>query len=166
MEQSLDPVCLNNALIRNFWDIGHGMRHISEGKGSQKRILILLLEAGPITQRELTRRLGIQPGSASEVIGKLEAAGLLLRKPSKQDHRTADIVLTEAGSAAAREALAQREARHQKMFACLSEEEKHTLLALLETVNAHWRAQYRCGRDGQTGEEPAGPRSGAPAKEG
>ena len=63
----------NNKLIWNLRDIGHTMRHISEGKGSQKRVLITLRETEGMTQRELTRRLDIQPGSVSEVIGKLEA---------------------------------------------------------------------------------------------
>lgn len=133
----------NSKLIRNFWDIGHTMRHISEGKGSQKRILMLLKENRNITQRELTGHLGIQPGSASEVIGKLEAAGLILRTPSQTDHRTTDVRLTEAGEAAAQAAYEKREQRHQEMFACLSEEEKRTLLGLLERINLSWSRQYR-----------------------
>ena len=59
-------------LIINLRDINHVMRSLYEGKGSQKRILIVLNEVGNITQRELTERLGIQPGSVSEVIAKLE----------------------------------------------------------------------------------------------
>lgn len=46
----------DNKLIWNFRDIGHTMRRISEGKGSRKRVLILLLENRGITQCELTRR--------------------------------------------------------------------------------------------------------------
>lgn len=134
---------INNKLIRNFWDISHTMQRISEGKGSQKRILMLLKENGDITQRELTEYLGIQPGSASEVIGKLEAAGLILRTPSQTDRRTMDICLTQAGQTAASEAYEKREQRHQKMFACLSEEEKQTLLELLEKINMSWNQQYR-----------------------
>ena len=133
----------NNKLIRNFWDISHTMRQISEGKGSQKRILMLLKENRGITQRELTEHLGIQPGSASEVIGKLEAAGLILRTPSQEDRRTTDIRLTEAGEPAAGEAYEKRQQRHQAMFSCLSEEEKGTLLGILEKINASWNQQYR-----------------------
>ena len=133
----------NNDLIWNLWDIGHTMRHISEGKGSQKRVLMTLQESGGMTQRELTEILGIQPGSASEVIGKLEAVGFLVRNPSEADRRTADIRLTEAGETAAVEALARRRERHQQMFACLSEEEKETLLHLLEKINADWDSKYR-----------------------
>lgn len=147
MPMQYQPFDINNQMIRNFWDISHTMRQISEGKGSQKRILMILKENREITQRELIRHLGIQPGSASEVIGKLEAAGLILRTPSQTDHRTADIRLTEAGEAAAGEAYAKREQRHQEMFACLSEGEKQTLLGLLEKINMSWSQQYRkCGQ--------------------
>ena len=47
-----------------------------------------------MTQKALTARLGVQPGSASEVLNKLEQAGLILRTPSETDHRTTDIHLT------------------------------------------------------------------------
>ena len=143
MLQHYESFDMNSKLIRNFWDISHTMRHISEGKGSQKRILMILKENRDITQRELTEYLGIQPGSASEVIGKLETAGVILRTPSRTDRRTTDLHLTEAGEAAASEAYAKREQRHQEMFSCLSEEEKQTLLALLETINLSWNQQYQ-----------------------
>lgn len=138
----------NNKLIWNFRDIGHIMRHISEGKGSQKRILILLNEAGIITQRELTKRLGIQPGSVSEVLAKLEAMELITRSLSETDHRTVDLQLTETGKELAKEASSQREARHQEMFSCLSEEEKATLLDLLEKVNLDWKDRFRENKEG------------------
>ena len=133
----------NNKLIWNFRDIGHTMRQISEGRGSQKRILILLRETEGMTQKELTARLGVQPGSASEVLNKLEQAGLILRTPSETDHRTTDIRLTPDGEALAKEASAKRAERHEQMFAVLSEEEKDALIALLERVNAHWDQVYR-----------------------
>lgn len=138
--ESLDK---NNKLVWNLRDIGHTMRHVSEGRGSQKRILMFLKEFGDITQSELTQRLRIQPGSASEVIGKLETAGLLGRTPSETDRRTTNISLTEVGKAAAEDAALQREERHQQMFANLSEEEKDILLHLLEKVNADWDTKYR-----------------------
>ena len=133
----------NNKLIWNFRDIGHTMRQISEGRGSQKRILILLLETAGMTQKELTARLGVQPGSASEVLNKLEQAGMILRTPSETDRRTMDIRLTPDGEAAAKEASAKRAERHEQMFAVLSAEEKADLIALLEKINAHWTRLYR-----------------------
>lgn len=143
MKHRYETLDKNHKLVWNLRDIGHTMRHISEGRGSQKRILMFLREFGDITQRELTERLGIQPGSASEVIGKLETAGFLVRTPSNADRRTMNIVLTEAGKAAAEEAALQREARHQQMFSSLSGEEQDILLGLLEKLNADWETKYR-----------------------
>ncbi|MGN1203176.1 MAG: MarR family winged helix-turn-helix transcriptional regulator, partial [Eubacterium sp.] len=132
----------DNQLIINLRDSGHTLRFLFEGKGSQKRILIILNEVGTITQHQLTERLGIKPGSASEVIAKLEDSGLIQRTPSTSDRRTTDLKLTEAGKQLADEALQQRKQRHQEMFSCLSEEEKATLLSLLEKVNTDWNSRY------------------------
>lgn len=137
----------NNKLIWNFRDIGHTMRQIAEGRASQKRILILLRETQGMTQKALTARLGVQPGSASEVLSKLEQAGLILRTPSEADHRTTDIRLTPDGEVLAEEASAQRAERHEQMFSVLSSEEKDTLIALLERINAHWDQTYRQPED-------------------
>ena len=68
---------------------------------------------------------------------------MILRTPSETDHRTMDIRLTPDGEALAKEASAKRAERHEQMFAVLSDEEKDTLLALLEKVNAHWDQVYR-----------------------
>lgn len=143
MNERYGQLDVNNRLIWNFRDIGHTMRQISEGKGSQQRILIILRETGPVTQSALTQRLGIQPGSASEVLLKLEAAGLIARTCSERDKRTADVCLTEAGSVEAEKAAEKRRARHEQMFSVLTQEEKETLLKLLERINAHWDGQYR-----------------------
>ncbi len=132
----------NGRLIINFRDINHIMRSLYEGKGSQKRILIVLLETGKITQRVLTERLGIQPGSVSEVLAKLEHAGLIAREASSEDRRTTDVSLTEKGREQAMEALAFRQERHTQMFSCLSEQEKDQLLGLLEKVCRDWKKRY------------------------
>lgn len=139
-QQSLET---NERLILNLRNLGHGLRFLYEGKASQKRILIVLLENGPMTQRILTNRLGIQPGSASEVIGKLEAAELILRMPSEQDRRTAIIQLTEKGHQEAEKALKERIQRHQEMFSCMTEEEKESLINLTKKLLDDWNIRYR-----------------------
>ena len=133
----------NDKLIINLRDLSHTMRFLYEGKGSQKCILIVLNEMGRTTQRELTERLGIQPGSASEVIAKLEIAGLITRTMSETDRRTMNIELTEEGKKLACEAVEQRNRRHEEMFSCLSEEDKDLLLSLLEKMNADWQTRYQ-----------------------
>lgn len=133
---------INDKLIINLRNLNHIMRSLYEGKASQKRILIILNEMETITQRDLTERLGIQPGSASEILSKLENAGWILRTQNKGDRRTTDVCLTDSGRELATEALAQRRKRHEEMFSCLSEEEKEHLLSLLEKVCADWRSHY------------------------
>lgn len=151
MPRTYEELDLNNRLIWNFRDIGHTMRRISEGKGSQKRVLIVLNETGTITQSDLTQRLGIQPGSASEVLMKLESAGWIRRVPSEKDKRTTDVLLTQMGKAEAQRLTCARVERHARMFSVLDETEKATLLGLLERINADWDEQYR---QDETDEEP------------
>ncbi|MGN0165960.1 MAG: MarR family winged helix-turn-helix transcriptional regulator [Lachnospiraceae bacterium] len=141
----------NGRLVINLRNIGHILRFLSEGKGSQKRILILLNETGTITQQTLTEILGIQPGSVSEVIGKLESAELIARTPSETDRRTTDIVLTEKGKEQALEVTEQRKQRYGEMFSCLSEQEKTEFLKLLEKVNGDWKQRYQHGENEQCG---------------
>ena len=138
----------NDKLIINLRDLGHIMRFLYEGKASQKRILIILNELKTITQRDLTEHLGIQPGSASEILSKLESAGLIIRTQNETDRRTTDVSLTDTGRELAVEALAQRQRRHEEMFSCISEEEKEKLLSLLERIYADWRIRYCENRHG------------------
>lgn len=130
-------------IVRNLWDISHVMDRISDGKGSQRRILIILSEVDSMTQSELTQKLGIQPGSASEVLGKLEASGMIVRTPSETDRRTADVRLTERGRQKADEAEKRREDRQHQMFACLSEEEQTVFLNILEKLQDDWEIRFR-----------------------
>ena len=133
---------VNDKLIMNIRDLSHVMRFLYEGKASQKRILIILKESERMTQKELTERLGVQPGSVSEILSKLENAGLIIRTPNETDRRTTDVSLTDTGRRLAEEAYGQRQKRHEEMFACLKEEEKLELLSLLERVRADWKSRY------------------------
>ena len=112
--------------------LGFISRFGAEGKGGQERVIRTLARHGAMTQRELTEKLGIQPGSASEIIGKAERAGLLTRSESEQDRRTVDVALTEEGrQLAGKESLPPLQ--------CFTEEEKHQLLSMLEKLSAAWR---------------------------
>ncbi len=134
----------NLKLILNLRDIGHVMHRLYEGRASQKRILILMTQCGPITQRDLTEMLQVQPGTASEVFAKLERAGLITRVPNTLDRRTVDLELTEEGKRLGLEAAAQRQSRHELMFAGLTDEEKEQLLRLTEKLNTDWKEKFPC----------------------
>ncbi|MCD7709084.1 MAG: MarR family transcriptional regulator [Clostridiales bacterium] len=132
----------NIELLFLLRDIGDIIRMLYEGRGSQKNVLITLLESGAITQSDLTRRIGVRPGSASEVLSKLERGGLIERTCDKADRRTADISLTAEGEAQARAASEARIKRHAEMFSCLTAEEKRQMIALADKLYRDWEKRY------------------------
>ncbi len=117
----------------------------TESRGGQGRILKILAQEGDMTQRALTERLGIQPGSVSEVIGKLERAGFITRSENAEDRRTADVHLTEAG----REQLDARQQDKPALFSSLTEEEQTQLLSLLEKLRSDWLERFPRERRGR-----------------
>ena len=143
---------LNGALMQLFWAAAHILHHISGGRGGQKRILSVLLRNGPISQAELTEYLGIQSASASEVLGKMESAGLICREANETDRRTILLTLTPLGREQAAAAAVKREQHKNELFSVLSPEEKATLLSILEKLTAHWRQRY--GEPGKRGRRP------------
>ena len=60
--------------VRRLRRCGHLLYHKFNLNGSQMRILLVLRDA-PMTQKQLTERLRIQPGSLSEILTKVERAG-------------------------------------------------------------------------------------------
>ena len=127
-------------LVSNFWKISRVLRDTYDGRGSQRRVL--LKSGDVITQSALTERLDIQPGSASEVLAKLEAAGLIQRTANDKDRRTINISLTENGRVAAQEAYAKRDKVRHELMSNLNETEQEELLKLLEKLTADYSARY------------------------
>ena len=140
---------VEDKLTALFRETGNWMRFYMEEKGSQNRVLRILFVDGPMTQKALTERIGIQPGSASEVLGKLEKSGFIARSTSESDRRTVDVMLTETGTAEAKRQLNRRKAQKARLFTALSGEEKAALLTTLETLSRDWQSKAAGGaRDG------------------
>ena len=135
----------NGKLDTLLRELHHMSRFGMESRGGQGRILQILAQDGDMTQRVLTEKLGIQPGSASEVIGKLERAGYITRTESTEDRRTVDVRLTESG----KEHLNKRRAEKPDLFSALSEEEKEQLVGLLEKLHADWKQKFVGERHGK-----------------
>ncbi len=146
---TFDHPDMNGKLMQKLWDVAHILHHTSGGRGSQKRILTVLLRNGITSQAELTEHLGIQSGSASEVLSKMESAGLILRTESEADRRTVNLTLTPLGEENALLALEEREKKKNDMFSVLSQEEKAALLSILEKLTDDWRKRY--GEPGKRG---------------
>ncbi len=137
-----DNLSIDTKIIKNFRGISHTIMRNSEGKGSQSRILIILLENKEVSQRALTKHLGIQPGSVSEVLKKLEDNGLINRLASEDDRRTSILSLTTEGEEAAKKALSHKDQLYNEMLEVLDEKDKQELLALLEKLNDDWDHKY------------------------
>ena len=155
---------VNDKLMINLRYMSRTMRSRFEQKAGQKRILIMLNEQGTLTQRELTEQLGVRPGSASEILSKLENAGLIARTQNEADRRMVDVSLTEAGAAAA-EPAEMHGRQHEEMFTCLTQEEQQTLLSLFEKIHADWETRFP-GHHGPHGHHgPSGPHGEQPEEE-
>ncbi|MDO4284242.1 MAG: MarR family transcriptional regulator [Eubacteriales bacterium] len=122
---------------------GHILHHRQGGgRGGQNGILRILAERGEMSQRELQEILRIQPGSMSEILAKLERKGFLIRQREEEDRRKSLLRITEAGRAEA-DARTEEGAEEDRLYDCLSGEEKEVLRALLKKVLQSWEEPER-----------------------
>lgn len=122
---------------------GKTLHHGMGGKCSQDRILMILDRHGTVTQRALMDMIGIQSGSMSEVLGKIEEAGLLSRVKHESDKRNVDVMLTEAGKEEAARVRQRRTELESILYAPLDEDEKRQLIVLLRKLKEAWQADER-----------------------
>ncbi len=111
------------------------MRRVPGAQVGQKKILSLLTEHGQMSQSELTHSAGMQPGSMSELLMKMEISGYIARFPDPEDRRGQRVSLTEAGTLAAKALMENQESP----YAELTEAEQKDLLRLLEKLESSWR---------------------------
>ena len=57
-----ETLSLDERLIHNLRRCGHYLRHHTEEKGSQRRVLFLLHRRGPMTQKDLPEMMGVRAG--------------------------------------------------------------------------------------------------------
>ena len=111
------------------------------GNASRRRIIALLDERGELTQRQLRELLGIQAGSLSELVARMEKFGVITRAPDEKDRRRIVLRLTQLGRERARE---PREMTDERLFAALTPQEREALGVMLrKIVDAHlkWRRE-------------------------
>ena len=112
---------------------GHGGRPFP-----RERVLLALLEADEagLRQTDVAKALGIGPSALSEQIDRLEADRYLERTANPEDKRSTLLRLTEKGRARAYEVSDQRAERAAEFCSRLTDEEKDTLIALLDKLLA------------------------------
>ena len=107
-------------------------------RGMQRERLLLFIDDHPegVWQKDLAEEAHINPSSASELIGKLEKDGFLIRAIDEADKRAVLLTLTEKGKLRAQEIRAGRKAFADQTFSNLTEEEKQTLSNILDKLMA------------------------------
>lgn len=87
--------------------------------------------------QEVASGLGLTAPTVSVSVRRLEAAGLLERRPDPQDGRAIQLFVTAQGQALHERARAFRREKMQRLLADLTAEEEAALLTLLEkAINA------------------------------
>lgn len=121
---------------------GHFLYHRRGGKRGQGRILKILLTEGEMTQKELQERLGIQSGSMSEIVLKLEGNGLVYRTRDESDKRKIKLRITEEGKQFFEEKHKTKIEQEKKLFSALTKEEQETLKILLTKLFEDWESNF------------------------
>lgn len=119
----------DGSLLSLFARCSHTLRRAGGKHVAQERVLrILARQEDGMGQRQLQELLGIQSGSLSELVSKLEGKGLLTRVRDEADKRNVTLLLTDAGRAAV------GPEERPDPFAVLSGEEQEMLRALLQKL--------------------------------
>jgi DNA-binding MarR family transcriptional regulator len=100
--------------------------------------LLLRVIAGNagLSQRELSKRLGVMEPSSLELLLKLEDQGLVVRSRSTTDRRKVEIHLSPKGQALFEELWEHAEAVNEEIKTFGTEEEARQLIRLLQKLRA------------------------------
>ncbi|MCC8189656.1 MAG: MarR family winged helix-turn-helix transcriptional regulator [Planctomycetes bacterium] len=130
-------------------------------------MLAVLLENDGSSLREVAEVLRIRPPSVTELVDKLERAGLIERRQSATDQRVVHIHLTDEGKREAEHAHSSGREGMDQLFIGLSEEEVSQLSSLLDRVlkNCDHLAgekphHFHHHDHGEDGDHPHGRKSG------
>jgi DNA-binding MarR family transcriptional regulator len=102
---------------------------------ARTKVLLRLREQGPVRQSALAADFGLSPHSITDIVDGLERLGLAERRPDATDRRAKLVAITEAGEACLEVANATRERALTQIFGALSEQDRVTLLRLLDSLD-------------------------------
>jgi DNA-binding MarR family transcriptional regulator len=96
--------------------------------------MLQLLRDGPLSQRELAERIGVEPPTVTRMLQRLELAGIVERRPDKHDARVVRVCLSAHGRALQPPAEEVWNIIEARTISGLSDAEVEQLRALLTRV--------------------------------
>lgn len=100
------------------------------------RVLVHLSRAREVSVREIQDHVNLEKPRVSRAVSRLEDLGLVQKAPGEKDGRLVAISLTEAGYRALDEILPPALEVEQRLFDRLTENERETLLTVMEKLHA------------------------------
>jgi len=134
LSRYVDKDDLQSLLVQS----GHFLNFKKNGKRGQRKILKILAEHTDVSQKELQDLLGIESGSMSEIVSKLEHKGLIKREKDKLDRRMSRIKITKNGLELAKEIEAIDVVDEKSLFTSISVEEQEQLKTILKKLIQGW----------------------------
>ena len=131
---------------------GERRRHCHGGFRGRGRMLAFLREHPGISQREMAESLGIRPPSASELLERLAAGGLVERRVNEADRRSLQVFLTEKGAKLADHVGRKRQREAAELLEGFSEAERAQLARLLEKLAVSLKKQTAFAGGDEEGE--------------
>jgi DNA-binding MarR family transcriptional regulator len=100
-------------------------------------VLLTVERVGPVSQREVSERLLLDPSDLVSLVDILERAGFVERRRDPADRRRYALEVTRAGGVAAQRLRAVSRAAQERVLEPLDEHERRALSALLSRVVEH-----------------------------
>lgn len=129
---------INKKVIRDLRGCGHFLHYKMGGKAGRHRIFHILLERDELQQRELQEILGIQSGSLSEILLKIEADGDIEKTKCEKDRRNYNLKLTPKGIEKAIRMEHAYEEKVEQLLSCFTMKQTEDLLKMLDVLLEHW----------------------------
>ena len=101
---------------------------------TQLSVLSTIARLGPLGLGELADAEGLNPTMLSRIVGKLEAAGLLLRSPDPDDRRAVSVEVTPDGAQLQQSLRRERTALFADRLAGVTADRQALLLAALPAL--------------------------------
>ncbi len=121
---------------------------------SQLPVLVALKDGGSLSQKELTRRAGVEQPSMAQLLARMERDGVIRRKPDPADGRSSLISLTARTMKLIDPARAIMAQGNRDALAGFNDREVRQLVALLQRVITNVSYGSDCPPTSRAGTDP------------